>query len=74
MGLTATDAWKQNQDLLGPDFLKEQLRETSAADRIGVPEDIAYIVGFLASEEGRWVNGAVVSANGGNRKVLAALG
>ncbi|KAH8663896.1 hypothetical protein BGZ61DRAFT_367562 [Ilyonectria robusta] len=74
VGLTATDAWKQNQHLLGPDFLKEQLRETSAADRIGVPEDIAYIVGFLASEESRWVNGAAVSANGGNRKVLAALG
>ncbi|KAH8654163.1 gluconate 5-dehydrogenase [Ilyonectria robusta] len=52
----------------------EQLRETSAADRIGVPEDIAYIVGFLASEESRWINGAAVSANRGNRKVLAALG
>ncbi|KAL0936134.1 short chain oxidoreductase [Colletotrichum truncatum] len=74
VGLTATDAWNQNKDLLGPDFLKQQLLDTSAADRIGVPEDIAYIVGFLASEEGRWVSGAAVSANGGNRKVLAALG
>jgi 3-oxoacyl-[acyl-carrier protein] reductase len=73
-GLTATDAYNQNKDLLGPDFLKEMLQSTSAADRIGVPEDIAYIVGFLASEEARWVNGAAVSANGGNRKVLAALG
>lgn len=74
MGLTATDAWKQKKDLLGPNFLKEQLLETSAADRIGIPEGIAYIVGFLASEEVRWVNGAAVSANGGNREVLAALG
>ncbi|KAM5361870.1 hypothetical protein ACJA88_014288 [Fusarium oxysporum] len=73
-GLTATDAYNQNKDLLGPDFLKEMLQSTSAADRIGVPEDIAYIVGFLASEEARWVNGAAISANGGNRKVLAALG
>ena len=33
--------------------------------RIGQPADIAAIVSFLASEEGRWVNGQVLRANGG---------
>ena len=33
--------------------------------RIGQPADIAAIVSFLASDEGRWVNGQVLRANGG---------
>ncbi|KAL2877497.1 hypothetical protein SGCOL_007241 [Colletotrichum sp. CLE4] len=74
VGLTATDSVNNNKDLLPAGYLDGQIRNTTAADRIGVPEDIAYIVGFLASEEGRWVNGAAVSANGGNRLVMAALG
>ncbi|KAJ0297850.1 hypothetical protein COL5a_011128 [Colletotrichum fioriniae] len=74
VGLTATDAIKNSQDLMPAGYLDGQIRDTTAADRIGVPEDIAYIVGFLASEEGRWVNGAAVSANGGNRLAMAALG
>lgn len=74
VGLTETDAIKNSRDLVPAAFLEGQIRDTTAADRIGVPEDIAYIVGFLASEEGRWVNGAAVSANGGNKLALAALG
>lgn len=33
--------------------------------RIGRPEDIADVVGFLVSERGGWVNGQVIRANGG---------
>lgn len=33
--------------------------------RLGLPEDIANIVSFLASPEGGWVNGQVIKANGG---------
>ena len=33
--------------------------------RIGEPEDIASVVAFLAGEDGSWVNGQVVRANGG---------
>lgn len=33
--------------------------------RLGVPDDIAGIVAFLASAEGGWVNGQVIRANGG---------
>lgn len=34
-------------------------------DRLGKPEDVATLVGFLASDAGEWVNGQVVRVNGG---------
>lgn len=74
VGLTATDSIKASQDMMPPGFLDGQIQDTTAAERIGDPDDIAYIVGFLASEEARWVNGAAISANGGNRLVMPALG
>lgn len=33
--------------------------------RLGEPEDIARVVSFLASEDGGWINGQVLRANGG---------
>ncbi|TDZ47440.1 Short chain dehydrogenase asqE [Colletotrichum trifolii] len=74
VGPTATDAIQQAFETYGDEFKRKHTAEVSAAPRIGEVEDIAYIVGFLASEEGRWVNGAAVSANGGYRSTLAALG
>jgi 3-oxoacyl-[acyl-carrier protein] reductase len=74
VGPTATDGL-QAVTWPGSESWEESLiAETSAAPRLGEPEDVAYVVGFLASEEGRWVNGAAMSANGGYRSVLAALG
>ena len=35
------------------------------AGRIGEPDDIADVVAFLASDDGRWVNGALLQAAGG---------
>jgi len=37
----------------------------SPLDRIGVPEDIARVIAFLASEDGRWINGQVIAVSGG---------
>ncbi|KAH8765008.1 hypothetical protein F5883DRAFT_105472 [Diaporthe sp. PMI_573] len=74
VGATATDAMQSALATMPAGFSEKVIADTSAAPRFGEPEDIAYIVGFLASEEGRWVNGAAVSANGGNRETLAALG
>lgn len=74
VGLTLTDSVKKSQELMPAGFMEAQIQNTTAADRIGEPDDIGYIVGFLSSEEGRWVNGAAVSANGGNKVLLAALG
>ncbi len=33
--------------------------------RLGEPEDIAFVVAFLAGPDGGWVNGQVLRANGG---------
>jgi 3-oxoacyl-[acyl-carrier protein] reductase len=33
--------------------------------RLGTPDDIAGVVGFLAGADGAWVNGQVIRANGG---------
>lgn len=37
----------------------------SALGGIGVPEDIADVVAFLASEDSRWVTGQWIDASGG---------
>ncbi|KAK9072692.1 hypothetical protein SSX86_009127 [Deinandra increscens subsp. villosa] len=39
--------------------------EQSPLERLGEPEDVAPLVGFLASDAGEWVNGQVVRVNGG---------
>ena len=33
--------------------------------RVGEPEDVADVIVFLASEQGRWITGQVIQANGG---------
>ncbi len=37
----------------------------TALNRLGQPEDIAAVVAFLASDDGRWVTGQVIDATGG---------
>ncbi|KAL1848854.1 hypothetical protein Daus18300_013466 [Diaporthe australafricana] len=74
VGPTATQSLKSAMEYMPPGYIDKAIADVTAAPRVGEPEDIAYIVGFLASEEGRWVNGAAVSANGGQRQLLAALG
>ena len=34
-------------------------------ERLGQPEDISGVVSFLASQDGGWINGQVLRANGG---------
>lgn len=41
------------------------LEAVTALGRIGEPEDIADVVGFLAGPRGRWVTGQTVDASGG---------
>lgn len=47
-----------------PEHLKEMAAGTSPYDRIGHPDDIASVVGFLASDDARWVSGQMILANG----------
>lgn len=41
------------------------LESITALGRIGQPEDIADVVGFLAGPQGRWVTGQIIDASGG---------
>ncbi|KAF1976472.1 putative short-chain dehydrogenase [Bimuria novae-zelandiae CBS 107.79] len=63
-GPVATDGYfNSTQEFL--DDLKPLIDSTPAAARVGEVRDIAPIVGFLASEESRWVTGSTISACGG---------
>jgi 3-oxoacyl-[acyl-carrier protein] reductase len=43
----------------------EQLAKLAPLERLGLPEDIAKVVSFLAGPDGGWVNAQVIRANGG---------
>ncbi|MBS2540069.1 SDR family oxidoreductase [Catenulispora sp. NF23] len=62
-GITATDV---TADWLGDQEAAQWAASVSALGRIGQPDDIAAVVAFLASEDGRWVSGRVVDATGGS--------
>lgn len=62
-GATATDMNTRARD---PD-ISRTIAQTIALGRVGQPEDIADIVAFLASHEGRWVTGQSMDATGGQR-------
>ncbi|RSF08295.1 SDR family oxidoreductase [Achromobacter aegrifaciens] len=62
-GATATDLNARARD---PEQSKV-IAQTIALGRVGQPEDIADIVAFLASREGRWITGQRIAATGGQR-------
>lgn len=49
------------------DELKSALIETIPSGRIGQPEDAARLVGWLASDDARWITGQVINSEGGLR-------
>lgn len=51
--------------LLEDPQLKAHYAKSAALGRIGTTQDIADVVAFLASEEGRWITGQVLEASGG---------
>jgi NAD(P)-dependent dehydrogenase (short-subunit alcohol dehydrogenase family) len=63
-GLTATEA------VLGGEHEQylERSRTLQAVPRTGVPDDVAPLVAFLASEEAGWVTSSLVVANGGKER------
>ena len=44
---------------------RDQYLEEVRTPRLGVPDDIAAAVAYLLSDEAEWVNGQVLSVNGG---------
>lgn len=49
------------------------IRNLHLQKRIGIPEEIAETVGFLASPEGRWINGQNIQINGVNSYLVRIL-
>jgi 3-oxoacyl-[acyl-carrier protein] reductase len=60
-GPTATDLFLNGKS----DELIERMAKMNPLERLGTPEDIASLVDFLVGEDGRWINGQVLRANGG---------
>jgi len=48
-----------------PEEVKQVYIKKTALGRLGEPEDIAAVVAFLASDDGRWVTGHTIAADGG---------
>ncbi|KAL0254628.1 Actin-related protein 2 [Diplodia seriata] len=53
-----------------PDWSADKIESLMASHcplgRCAVPQDVAKVVGFLASEDGGWVNGQVITVSGGS--------
>lgn len=45
--------------------IKQQLLPKFLLGRVGVPEDAARLVAFLASDEAEWITGQVIHSEGG---------
>jgi NAD(P)-dependent dehydrogenase (short-subunit alcohol dehydrogenase family) len=60
-GLVLTRAMREDRD---PAF-RERVLEITRSRRLGTPEDIAAMVAFLGSDDGEWINGQVISVDGG---------
>jgi NAD(P)-dependent dehydrogenase (short-subunit alcohol dehydrogenase family) len=64
-GFVDTDA---NAGWLAPESeVRASIAAQSVFNRVGAPSDVADVVGFLASPQGRWVTGQVIDASGGTR-------
>jgi NAD(P)-dependent dehydrogenase (short-subunit alcohol dehydrogenase family) len=48
-----------------PDEMKQMVLAIGRSPRLGRPEDIAAMVAMLFSDDGEWINGQVVSVDGG---------
>jgi 3-oxoacyl-[acyl-carrier protein] reductase len=65
VGGTSTDAQKSIMEAIPREMVDMYERKQTAEHRFGMPEDVAMAVGWLCTEEARWINGASVPVNGG---------
>ena len=47
------------------EFDEASLKKLIPAGRFGTPEEVAAVAAFLASEDAAYINGEVISVNGG---------
>ncbi len=64
-GPVVTEGFKAG-GIEGSDFEKSMIQGTPLG-RLGQPDDVATVVAFLASDDARWVTGALLQAAGGLR-------
>jgi len=60
-----TDLYREGRSSEAVAALTNTLAGMHPQKRIGLPEDVAPVVAFLAREESRWVNGQTIQVNGG---------
>jgi len=48
-----------------PEKILEMMKEKTPIKRLGQPDDVAYALLYLASDEANFINGAVLSVDGG---------
>jgi len=59
-GPTATDMFMAGK----PEALVNMMKGMNPFNRLGSPEDVASVMGFIASERSGWVSGQVIKVNG----------
>ena len=57
-----------------PDKVLDRLRTQIPVGRLGAPEEIARVVGFLAADASAYITGQIWAVNGGLDKALAEIG
>ena len=62
-GAVATEGYAA-AGFAGSDFEKQMMQSTPLG-RVGRPDEIASVAAFLASDDARWVSGAVIDVSGG---------
>lgn len=60
-GPTGTDLFYNGK----PESVVKMIASWSPMNRIGTPEEVAKVVGFLAGPDSSWVNGQNLRTNGG---------
>jgi|AGTN01.2.fsa_nt_gi Dehydrogenases with different specificities (related to short-chain alcohol dehydrogenases) len=64
-GPVETDMYNSFKSQNNPEELEQYMVSKTALGRIGQADDIAAVVAFLASDDGRWVTGQTLRADGG---------
>lgn len=59
-GIIDTDGYRERTS----EHKRQFIANLHMQKRVGVPEEVAEVVGFLASQDGRWINGQNIQING----------